>query len=245
MVHSIGALTYIAEGFPTICVMFRVSASLSFPKTPNLISQAPPCIHYHPYVLRTSKIDGPFPVPVSLPHSLLQNKVEDRNADYWRIVSTLEQEIPPAWVTHAARKRTKRLKAAHAAVTTPARPANSTTQFSSRNSYSPKPESASAATAAVKGRDVPGRESGDTDRIVAGGAGGAVSKSNHSRGPFQDRVDRVFFFGDLNYRVDLSREDIEMGVSVARRGDGRGDGGGWGAWTGSLGRKGERYDVLL
>lgn len=34
------------------------------------------------------------------------------------------------------------------------------------------------------------------------------------RGPFQDRVDRVFFFGDLNYRVDLSREDLELGFAV-------------------------------
>lgn len=30
-------------------------------------------------------------------------------------------------------------------------------------------------------------------------------------------MDRVFFFGDLNYRVDLSREDLELGVSVCRR----------------------------
>lgn len=177
--------------------------------------------------------------------SLLQNKVEDRNADYWRIVSTLEQEIPPAWVTHAARKRAKRLNATRAAATTTATPANSRTQFSPRDNYSSKSESASAATAPSTGEGVPRVERGDAGRVIAGGAGGTVRASNHPRGPFQDRVDRVFFFGDLNYRVDLSHEDIEMGVSVARRGDRRGGGGHGGAWTGSLGRKGERYDVLL
>lgn len=30
-------------------------------------------------------------------------------------------------------------------------------------------------------------------------------------------MDRVFFFGDLNYRVDLSRADLELGVSVCRQ----------------------------
>lgn len=51
------------------------------------------------------------------------------------------------------------------------------------------------------------------------------------QGPFGDRVDRVFFFGDLNYRVDLSREDLELGVvSICGRrqaaegaGDGKGE----------------------
>lgn len=46
------------------------------------------------------------------------------------------------------------------------------------------------------------------------------------RGPFGDRVDRVFFFGDLNYRVDLSREDLELGVSACRQQQEAGEGGG-------------------
>ena len=45
------------------------------------------------------------------------------------------------------------------------------------------------------------------------------------RGPFQDRVDRIFFFGDLNYRVDLAREDLEIGLAVGKRREGE--------WTGT------------
>lgn len=93
----------------------------------------------------------------------LQTRTDERNADYWRIATTLDQEIPPAWVTHAARKHAKRARLLE-----------------------------------------------DTKRQPDSGATHSTSPeiSLQSRGPFQDRVDRVFFFGDLNYRVDLSREDL-------------------------------------
>lgn len=77
-------------------------------------------------------------------------------------------------------------------------------------------------------------------RTVITSPPGGVGKSNHPRGPFQDRVDRVFFFGDLNYRVDLSREDIEMGISVARRHEGRGGAAGWRGWKGGQSLGGEK-----
>lgn len=127
----------------------------------------------------------------------MQGKLEERNAGYWRIVTVLDQEIPPAWVTHAARKRAKRAKATAAA--------------------------GAAATAAAAARK------------PADGAAESPSPpfpplSREAlplpRGPFKDRVDRVFFFGDLNYRVDLSREDMELGVSVCRR-EGTGTEGRW------------------
>ncbi|CAM9178905.1 unnamed protein product [Scytosiphon promiscuus] len=80
-------------------------------------------------------------------HLAAHQAIEDRNSGYWRIVTTLDQEIPPAWPV-------------------------------------PMPW-------------LPG-----------------VRGPLPPRGPFGDRVDRVFFFGDLNYRVDLSREDLELGGGV-------------------------------
>lgn len=117
----------------------------------------------------------------------VQGKLEERNAGYWRIATTLNQEIPPAWVTHAARKRAKRAKAAAAAAAAAARE-----ELSSQGKQ-PPPSPPAAPWLPAVGRPLP------------------------PRGPFGDRVDRVFFFGDLNYRVDLSREDLELGVSVCRR----------------------------
>ncbi|CBN78320.1 conserved unknown protein [Ectocarpus siliculosus] len=114
-----------------------------------------------------------------------QGKVEERNAGYWRIATTLDQEIPPAWVTHASRKRAKRAKAAAAAAAVAA--AATSTQESEEDGEQPSPP-------------VP---------RLPGGRGGPPAPP---QGPFGDRVDRVFFFGDLNYRVDLSREDLELGV---------------------------------
>ena len=115
----------------------------------------------------------------------VQGKLEERNAGYWRIVSTLDQEIPPAWVTHAARKRAKRAKANAAA-----RAAAAIVRIAADGAAEPPPSP--PAPFSPKAFPIP-------------------------RGPFKDRVDRVFFFGDLNYRVDLSREDMELGVSVCRR----------------------------
>lgn len=112
----------------------------------------------------------------------IQGKLEERNAGYWRIATTLNQEIPPAWVTHAARKRAKRAKAAAAAAA-----ARKESSAQGQQQQLPLPWLPAA------GRPLP------------------------PRGPFGDRVDRVFFFGDLNYRVDMSREDLELGVSVCRR----------------------------
>lgn len=125
----------------------------------------------------------------------MQGKVEERNAGYWRIVTALDQEIPPAWVTHAARKRAKRAKATAAA-------------------------SAAAAAAAAARQDADGAAA----NALPPPAPLLREALPLPRGPFKDRVDRVFFFGDLNYRVDLSREDIELGVSVCRR-EGEGTGG--------------------
>ena len=118
----------------------------------------------------------------------VQGKLEERNAGYWRIVTALDQEIPPAWVTHAARKRAKRAKATAAA-------------------------NAAAAAAAIAKQDADGAPENALPLPVP-----PLRKALPlPRGPFTDRVDRVFFFGDLNYRVDLPREDIELGVSVCRR----------------------------
>lgn len=108
-------------------------------------------------------------------------------------MTTLDQEIPPAWVTHAARKRVKRAKAA-----------------------------AEAAAAAEEEFDKNGVASRSPLPVLRKAATSLVPRG----GPFEDRVDRVFFFGDLNYRVDLAREDIELGVSASRGeaagGEGRG-----------------------
>lgn len=117
-----------------------------------------------------------------------QGKLEERNAGYWRIATTLNQEIPPAWVTHAARKRTKRAKAAAAAAAAAARE-----ESAAKAQQPPPPPPPIMPWLPAVGRPLP------------------------PRGPFGDRVDRVFFFGDLNYRVDLSRVDLEMGVSVCRQ----------------------------
>lgn len=103
----------------------------------------------------------------------LQTRTDERNADYWRIATTLDQEIPPAWVTHAARKRAKRTRLVEDA----------------------KRQSDCGATPSI-----------------------SPEIRLQSKGPFQDRVDRVFFFGDLNYRVDLSREDLQFGFAVEDRG---------------------------
>ncbi|CAM9318055.1 unnamed protein product, partial [Laminaria digitata] len=115
-----------------------------------------------------------------------QGKLEERNAGYWRIVTTLDQEIPPAWVTHAARKRAKRAKA----------------------------NAATSAAAAIARKAADGGVAENAPPLPAVFPPKALPPP---RGPFKDRVDRVFFFGDLNYRVDLSREDMELGVSVCRR----------------------------
>lgn len=117
----------------------------------------------------------------------MQGKLDERNAGYWRIVTALDQEIPPAWVTHAARKRAKRAKATAAAGATAA--AAAARKPADGAAESPSPPFAPFSREALP---LP-------------------------RGPFNDRVDRVFFFGDLNYRVDLSREDMELGVSVCKR----------------------------
>lgn len=114
----------------------------------------------------------------------MQGKLEERNAGYWRIVTALDQEIPPAWVTHAARKRAKRAKAT------------------------------AAAAAAATARKLVDGAAEDPPPPLAPFSWEALPRP---RGPFKDRVDRVFFFGDLNYRVDLSREDMELGVSVCGR----------------------------
>ncbi|CAM9635514.1 unnamed protein product, partial [Hapterophycus canaliculatus] len=148
-----------------------------------------------------------------------QASVEDRNAGYWRIVTTLDQEIPPAWVTHAARKRAKRAKAAAAAAAVAA---------------SETGEAAGAIDHQQQSKPVP--------VPWLPGVRGPLPP----RGPFGDRVDRVFFFGDLNYRVDLSREDLELGVSACRRqqaaeGAGAGDGEGGGEAKGRRRRIGERF----
>lgn len=118
--------------------------------------------------------------------STAQGKLEERNAGYWRIVTTLDQEIPPAWVTHAARKRAKRAKA----------------------------NAATSAPAAIARKAADGGVAENAPPLPAVFSRKALPPP---RGPFKDRVDRVFFFGDLNYRVDLSREDMELGVSVCRR----------------------------
>ncbi|CAM9689332.1 unnamed protein product, partial [Ectocarpus sp. 8 AP-2014] len=111
-----------------------------------------------------------------------RGRVEERNAGYWRIATTLDQEIPPAWVTHASRKRAKRAKAAAAAA---------------------------AAAASTQESEEDGEQRSPPVPWLPGGRGGPPVPP---QGPFGDRVDRVFFFGDLNYRVDLSREDLELGV---------------------------------
>lgn len=138
-----------------------------------------------------------------MPTNNNQGKLEERNAGYARIATTLDQEIPPAWVTHAARKRAKRARAA-----------------------------AAAAAADRKGEPAGnGRQQSSAVPWLPG------VRPLPPRGVFGDRVDRVFFFGDLNYRVDLSREDLELGVSACRRqqeaekeeggsGEGRGRAGG-------------------
>lgn len=115
--------------------------------------------------------------------------MEDRNAGYWRIVTTLDQEIPSAWVTHATRKRAKRAKAAAMAA------------------------AAASEIEESAGADGPQQQSKPVPMPWLPGVRGPLPP----RGPFGDRVDRVFFFGDLNYRVDLSREDLELGVSACRR----------------------------
>ena len=113
-----------------------------------------------------------------------QTKVEERNANYWRIATTLNQDIPPAWVTHAARKRVKRA-----------------------------------------GLEVAAGRQSDSDAVIPARQSTPLGTALPPRGPFQDRVDRVFFFGDLNYRVDLSREDLEIGLAVGKRREGE--------WTGT------------
>ncbi|CAN0424701.1 unnamed protein product, partial [Discosporangium mesarthrocarpum] len=115
-----------------------------------------------------------------------QSKVEERNANYWRVVASLEEEIPPAWITHASRKREKRLKA----------------EGEEQLSVSTEEQET------IQGPGPGPGPGGSGSRGWVGGGGGEAD----SRGPFGDRVDRVFFFGDLNYRVDLTREDLELGV---------------------------------
>lgn len=125
----------------------------------------------------------------------IQGKVEERNADYWRIVNTLEQEIPPAWITHAARKRARRYLSE--GVATPARVDITTAE---------RPGDPSGAVISDNGHA--------GQHTYAARPGGSAKA--YPQTVFGGCVDRIFFFGDLNYRIDLSREDLELGLSAAK-----------------------------
>lgn len=153
----------------------------------------------------------------------IQGKLEERNAGYWRIVTTLDQEIPPAWVTHAARKRAKLAKAQAAAAAAAAE--------EDEPEEEEEHEGEEGEGFARNGRSPVSPWSGDA-RLLP-------------RGPFEDRVDRVFFFGDLNYRVDLSREDLELGVSVGRREEEGVEGRPRGTRIGGRFRPGDTREALL
>ncbi|KAG5190457.1 Endonuclease/exonuclease/phosphatase [Tribonema minus] len=117
-----------------------------------------------------------------------QTKVAERNGDYWRIIGELEQEIPPAWIKRAAKRRQKALTGTAAAGAAP-------------------------------------------ERAAHGG----------ERSVFLDMVDRVFFFGDLNYRIDLDRLDVQRGLVAAAAVAG----GGGAAAGGRGGERGRRRTAIV
>lgn len=193
------------RNFPRYFVFCRMDGTDRVPghnertkKGPKTRRASPLCVHFH------NRPTATIGYKLRRIVHLRQGKLEERNAGYWRIATALNQEIPPAWVTHAARKRAKRAKAARR-------------EESSAQGKQP-PLSPLVPWLPAVGRPLP------------------------PRGPFGDRVDRVFFFGDLNYRVDLSREDLELGVSVCRREQApeEGDGAGQGKERERARRRGER-----
>ncbi|CAM9873136.1 unnamed protein product [Phaeothamnion confervicola] len=166
-----------------------------------------------------------------------QGKVAERNADYWRIVGELDQQVPAAWVKHAQRRRRHAATAVAAAATAAADAAA---------------KAAATGELACNADDGGDEGTGDVAAVAAAvaaaapaaAAAAAAAAASNAAVFGADRhfeaINHVFFFGDLNYRIDASREDAEAALRASADscpgGYGGYSGGGGGCGGGGLER---------